>query len=109
MHDGQHAGIGARTLQVQSNVSALKMLVQQPRHQTASPFVEIAEHYARPRPLGVAEDGLADQFARLTPPLDEGGSEMHVINMQPALISLADADPQTAAIFAPGNADVVIL
>src|SRR5262249_9916650 len=109
MHDGQHAGICARTLQMQSNVPTLKMLVQQPRRKTPSPFVEIAEHDSRPRPLGVAEDGLADQFARLMPPLDEGGSEVHVINMQPALFYQADVDAQTAALFPPGHADFVIL
>src|SRR5262245_45420282 len=113
MHDGQHAGIGARTLQVKSNVPALKMLVQQPRRQTASPFVEIAEHDARPRPPGVTEDGLADQFARLMPALNEGGSEVHVINMQPSLFRPlfrhADIHAQTSALFAPGHADIVIL
>src|SRR5215468_2035282 len=71
MHEGQQSGIGARTLQVQSNIAALKMLVQQPCDQPASPFVEIPEHNSRPRQSDVAEDRFADQFARLTLPFDK--------------------------------------
>src|SRR5262245_43615658 len=109
MRDGQQAGISARTLKMQSNISAPEMLVKRSRDQTASPFVEIAEHNPRPRNLAVAEDGFADQFARLASPLDERSAEMHVVDMQPALFSQSDIDAQASALFAPGHADVVVL
>src|SRR5262245_43661471 len=43
------------------------------------------------------------------PPLDEGRSEVYVINMQSIFFSHADVDAQTAPLFASGHADVVIL
>src|SRR4030095_2504037 len=109
MYDGQKAGISARTLQMQSNISTPEMLAKQSRDQPASPFVEITEHNPWPRNLAVAEDGFTDQFARLASPLDERGSEMHVVDMQPALFSQSDVDAQASALFAPGHADVVVL
>src|SRR5215475_7604650 len=108
MHEGQQAGISAGALQVQSNIAALKMLVQQPRDEPASPFVEIAEHDPHPRQSGVAEDGFADQFARLALALDKRSAEMHVINVQSALFSQFDVNSQAPALFAPGHADVVV-
>src|SRR5262245_65634107 len=84
------------------------MLVQHPGRQSAGPFIEIAEHDAWPRPFGVAEDGLSDQFTSLMPPLDKGGPEVNVINMQPGLFFQTDVDAQTTPLFAPGHADVMI-
>jgi hypothetical protein len=47
MYEGQHAGISARALQAQSDVSTLKMLVQQLCDQPSCPFVEVADPLPR--------------------------------------------------------------
>src|SRR5215475_5116056 len=85
------------------------MLVQQPRDQPASPFVEIAEHNSRPRQSGVAEDRFADQFARLALPFDKRSAQMHVVNVQLARFSQFDVNAQTTPLLSTGHADVVVL
>src|SRR5262245_56493788 len=94
---------------MQSNISGPEMLFQQARDKPTSPFIEIAEHNPRPRQVGVAEYGFADQFARLALSLDERGAEMHIVNAQQAFSSQIDVDAQAAALFASRHAYVMVL
>jgi len=109
MDDGQDPGVGPAPSQVEPQIGALKVAGQQSRGQPARPFVEIAKQNTGTAMSAVAEDLLIQQPTRLAPPLEVGGSEVNIVEVEGRRPVEVDIDAQAPALFATGDTDVVIV
>src|SRR5688572_33370278 len=82
VEDGEEAGIRAAASQVRIEVDALEFLREDVAHQSASPFVEIAEHDLRT--VDAAVENPRRQLGRLKATFEKRRAEVRVVDMQDA-------------------------
>lgn len=104
---GNHSGIRLRAAQMKPYVGAAKMRRQHPRHESASPFVEISEHYARAVKLSAQEYFRSDQPPRLMSAFEEGRAEMHIEYVKSVIVYFDIGAKATARLASP-NAQVIV-
>ncbi len=102
-----HSGIRLRAAQMKPYVGAAKMRRQHPRHESASPFVEISEHYPRAVKLPAQEYFRSDQPPRLMSAFEEGRAEMHIEDVKPVIVYF-DIGAKATARLASAHAQVIV-
>ena len=93
MQEGQDARVSAFPLQVHAQVDRLQLLAQRRRGDAAAPLVEIAQHDLRRVDAAVLHDRR--QPLGLVAPLAKRGAEVHVEEMQRAIVD-REIDPLAA-------------
>ena len=84
VQDRKKTRVGAAVGQMIAEVDAVQALAEHLGRQAAHPLVEIAEHELRSADVPIANDRR--QPLGLMPPLEDGGPEMHVVNVERAAV-----------------------
>src|SRR5919108_5476229 len=80
MQNRKQARVGAPPLQMVAEVDAVQPFTEERRRETAHPLVEVAEHELRTAHVPIGDD--RGEALRLVPPLEDRGTEMHVVEVQ---------------------------
>src|SRR5689334_14392624 len=105
MQDREDAGIRPPAPQVIAQVDAVQALVQHLRREPAHPLVEIADDELRSGGVPVGDDRR--EPLRLMAALEDRGAEMHVVEMQRAVID-RDVDALQASRLARLPREIVL-
>ena len=104
----QHSGKAAAAMGEHMVVSALEMLVEKPRGQSADPLVEIAEHDPVTARFVSGKKPLSEKLTGLNASFEDGCSQVKVEDVQGCTVSREYFHVQTATTFASWYGNVVI-